>query len=123
MFEYPEPIYIPTTVPEGYTWGGTLWRNLVTQLSGGTVDAMGISQHNREIKASGGSTTSALLDALGSAFVSGQDRFMQTTGKTGSFADSIKAGIIAEYAKKFLPWIILILFVVVFGIYKIAKRK
>lgn len=92
---------------QGYTFLGQLWRNAVTNLTGGLVDVMGISQHNREIKASGGSTGSALLEALGSAVVSGQNQFLGSSGTGGGFIDSLKNGAVVEYVKKYLPWLII----------------
>lgn len=91
----------------GYTFLGQLWRNAATSLSGGLVDVLGISQHNRDIKANGGNTTSAVLEALGAAIVSGQNQFLNAAGNSGDAGASVKAGVLSEYVKKYFPWLLL----------------
>jgi hypothetical protein len=105
-----------------YSFGGELWRNTLTGLSGGLIDVMGISQHNREIKAAGGSTGGALLSALGAAGVAGQNQFFNSNGSyTG--ADAIRGGAISEYIKKYMLQIVFIILGVALLLFVALRKK
>lgn len=107
----------------GYSWGGQLWRNLLTGLSGGAVDVMGISQHNRDIKANGGTPGNAILSGLGSALTAFQEQFLNSNGQTKGALNNLRAGVISEYIKKYLPWVVLGLGVVVGGMVLLFRKK